>query len=403
MADPADPKSVRVATFDGPGATATIREVPRPAVPEQAALIEIGACGVCGMDLHILQGHWPKPLPWPFTLGHELAGVIAEVGAGLAEDYMGLPLEPGAKVMLPPLMPCGRCYYCTHYPETANKCLTPVYYGRYLGFDKPPHLWGGWAEMVYVDLGELPGTKIYRLPDDMPLALATLAEPLTSCVRAFDRAKRAGGFRIGDTVVIQGSGPIGVLAVAAAQEMGAGRVLVVGAPEQPRLALCRRFGAEATVSLDELPEPQQRIDAVRELAGPFGADLVMDCSGHPSAGPEGIEMLRDGGTYVEMGQFTDAGSIETNWHRICTKDLNVLGSWAFTANDIPLGIAMLDRARDRYPWSEMQTRFEFSEEGIGEAIESAIEMRSVKSTIVPSPGLLDAEADREQELLVAER
>ena len=394
--------SVRVATFDGPGAAPEIREVQRPEPSAKAALIEVAACGVCGTDLHILKGHWPRPLPWPFTLGHELAGVIAEVGPELTEDYMGLPLEPGSKVMLPPLMPCGRCYYCVHYPETANKCLTPVYYGRYLGFDKPPHLWGGWAEMVYVDLEDLPGTKVYRLPDDMPLALATLAEPLTSCVRAFDRAKRAGGFRVGDTVVIQGSGPIGVLAVAAAQEMGAGRVLVVGAPEHPRLALCRRFGAEATISLDDLPEPEHRIDAVRELAGPFGADLVMDCSGHPSAGPEGIEMLRDGGTYVEMGQFTDAGSIETNWHRICTKDINVLGSWAFTANDIPLGIAMLDRARDRYPWSEMQTRFEFSEDGIAEAIDSAIEMRSVKSTIVPSPGLLDDAGEREEEL-VAER
>ncbi|MGH3086607.1 MAG: zinc-binding dehydrogenase, partial [Rubrobacteraceae bacterium] len=216
-----------------------------------------------------------------------------------------------------------------------------------------------------------------------------LSEPLTSCVRAFSRAQRIGGFRVGDTVVIQGSGPIGVLAVAAAQEMGAGRVIVVGAPEKPRLALCRRFGAEATISLEDYETPKSRIEAVRELVPPFGADLVMDCSGHPSAGPEGIEMLRDGGTYVEMGQFTDAGSIETNWHRICTKDVNVLGSWAFTANDIPLGIAMLDRARDLYPWSEMQTRFPFTEEGIGEAVESALAMRSVKSTIVPEPALIE--------------
>jgi threonine dehydrogenase-like Zn-dependent dehydrogenase len=383
--------TVRVATFDGPGAPPVIREVPRPAVPDQAALIQVAACGVCGTDLHILKGHWPTALPWPFTLGHEVAGTIVEIGPGLTEDFMGLPLEIGAKVMLPPLMPCGRCSYCVHYPETANKCLTPVYYGRYLGFHKPPHLWGGWAEMEYVDLGELPGTKIYRLPDDMPLALATLAEPLTSCIRALSRAQRAGFFRVGDTVVIQGSGPIGVLGVAAAQEMGAGRVIAVGAPEEPRLALCRRFGAEATVSIDDHPTAAARIEAVRALTGPFGADVVMDCAGHPTAGPEGIEMLRDGGTYVEMGQFTDAGSIDTNWHRICTKDVNVLGSWAFTANDIPLGIAMLDRARDRYPWSDMQTRFPFSEEGIAAAIDSALAMRSVKSTIVPAPELLEEE------------
>jgi len=328
-----------------------IRTVDRPAIGSKAALIRIGACGVCGTDLHILKGHWPKPLPWPFTLGHELAGVVEEIGDELTHDYTGQPLAVGAKVMLPPLMPCGECDWCRRYPETANKCLTPVYYGRYLGFEKPPHLWGGWAEGVYVDLEELPGTKIYRLPDDMSLRLGTLTEPLTSCVRALSRAQRIGGFRTGDTVVIQGSGPIGVLAVAAALEMGAGRVIVVGAPEEPRLALCRRFGA----------------------------DVVVEASGHPSAGPEGIEMLRDGGTYVEMGQFTDAGSIETNWHRICTKDLNVLGSWAFTANDIPLGIAMLDRARDRYPWYAMQDLFPFDEAGVGAAIASALEMRSVKA------------------------
>src|SRR5215204_1400272 len=150
-----------------------------------------------------------------------------------------------------------------------------------------------------------------RMPDDMPLALASLAEPLTSCIRA--RAQRAGGFGVGDTVVIQGSGPIGVLGVAAAQEMGAGRVIVVGAPENPRLALCRRFGAEATVSLDDHETPEERIEVVRGLTGPFGADLVIDCSGHPSAGPEGIEMLRDGGTYVEMGQFTDAGTLDATF------------------------------------------------------------------------------------------
>ena len=202
------------------------------------------------------------------------------------------------------------CYYCIHYPESANKCLTPVYYGRYLGFDKAPHLWGGWAEYVYVDLDMLPGTKIYKLPDDMPLRLGALSEPLTSCIRAFNRATAPGGFKWGDTVVIQGSGPIGILAVAAAQEMGAGRVICVGAPETPRLKLARKFGAEATVNIEEFKTPEARIKAVRDIVGGFGADLVMDCSGHPSAGPEGIEMLRDGGTYVEMGQFTDAGSID---------------------------------------------------------------------------------------------
>jgi threonine dehydrogenase-like Zn-dependent dehydrogenase len=234
----------------------------------------------------------------------------------------------------------------------------------------------------------LPGTKVYKLPDDMSLRLGALSEPLTSGIRAFNRAIEAGRFKWGNTVVIQGSGPIGILAIAAAQEMGAGRVICVGAPEEPRLKLARKFGAEATVNIEDVKTPEARIKAVRDIVGGFGADLVMDCSGHPSAGPEGVEMLRDGGTYVEMGQFTDAGSIMTSWHRICTKDLNVLGSWAFTANDLPLGVDMLYRTRSKYPWLDMQTLYPFTEEGVGQAVADAMAMKTVKSTIVPWPELV---------------
>ena len=87
-------KTVQVSTFEGPGARPRIRTVPRPAVPDQAALIQIGFCGVCGTDLHILQGHWPNTLPWPFTLGHELAGVIVEKGPALTEGFHG-PIPDG--------------------------------------------------------------------------------------------------------------------------------------------------------------------------------------------------------------------------------------------------------------------------------------------------------------------
>ncbi len=221
--------------------------------------------------------------------------------------------------------------------QARQQVLEPGLLRRYLGFDKPPHLWGGWAEAEYLDLEMLPGTKIYRLPDYMPLWLGTLAEPLSSSIHGLKRAQEMGCFAVGDTVVIQGSGPIGALAIVAAREMGAGRVFVVGAPEEPRLSLCRKFGAEATVDIGRYDTPERRITAAREIVGGFGADVVIECSGHPSSGPEGIEMLRDGGTYIEMGQFTNAGSIDTNWHRICVKAITVIGSWAFTADDIALG------------------------------------------------------------------
>ena len=90
-----------------------------------------------------------------------------------------------------------------------------------------------------------------------------------------------------------------------------------------------------------------------------------------------------------MGQFTDAGAIVTSWHRICTKDIDLLGSWAFTGNDLPLGVDMLCRSRDKYPWYDMQTLYPFDEDGIARAVADALAMRTVKSTIVPWPELVD--------------
>jgi len=150
-----------------------------------------------------------------------------------------------------------------------------------------------------------------------------------------------------------------------------GGILQVGprsAGSVPGPVSFRRGGTEATVT--DADVVLGRIDADRPI-GEDGGRLDLE------------------GARRAMGQFTDAGPIETNWHRICTKYVNVLGSWAFTANDIPLGIAMLDRARDRYPWADMQTRFPFSQAGIAEAIDAAIGMRSVKSTIVPAPELVE--------------
>ena len=178
---------IRVAPFAGPGAKPQIGTVRWPKIPRKAALIKTGACGVCGTDRHILKGHWPEPLPWPFTLGLEIG---AEKGEDFTEDFMGKPLDLGSKVMIPPLMFCGHCRYCVHFPETANKCLTPVCYRRYLGFGKGPHLRGGWAECVYVGLDMLPGTNVYKLHDDMSLRLGALSEPMTYCIRAFNRATR---------------------------------------------------------------------------------------------------------------------------------------------------------------------------------------------------------------------
>jgi len=299
---------------------------------------------------------------------------------------MGNPLEVGSKVMLPPLMPCGECYYCAHYPEHANRCLNPTYYGRKIPFERPPHLWGGWADMLFVDLDAFPATKLFRLPDDMPLMVGTLVEPYSSVTRAFNRvdALGLGAGTAGASVVIQGAGPIGLLATVAARQRGAATVVAVGDPETPRLALARAFGADATVSLEATPDPADRIAAVREAVGGGGADIVIGCSGNPAAGPEGVEMLRDGGTFVEMGQFTDAGSFDTSWHRFCTKEVQLLGSWAFTPDEVAQAMRDLHAIQSDHGWPRLHTNFALTEQGVTAAISAATRMTALKATVVPA-------------------
>ena len=183
----------------------------------------------------------------------------------------------------------------------------------------------------------------------MSLRLGALSEPLTSCIRAFNRAARAAGLSCGRHRRDPGSGPIGVLAVAAALEMGAGQVICVGAPETPRLrSSARRLARRPPSTLRKSRRRRRASNAVRDIVGGFGADLVIwDCSGHPRRGPRGHRDAADGGTSMSRSASSPmpAQSIPPGT-RICTKDLNVLGSWGFTGNDLPLGVDMLYRTRN---------------------------------------------------------
>ena len=292
--------------------------------------------------------------------------------------------------MIPPLMPCGHCYYCIHYPESANKCLTPVYYGRYLGFDKAPHLWGGWAEYVYVDLDMLPGTKIYKLPDDMSLRLGALSEPLTSCIRAFNRATRAGGFTWGDTVVIQGSGPIGILAVAAAQEMGAGRVICVGAPEEPRLQLARKFGAEATVNIEEVQDAggahQGGARHRRRLRRRSGDGLLGPSERRPRGHRDAARrrhLCRDGPVHRRRLDRRRPGTASAPRTSTCSAPGASPATTCRSASTCSTARATNIRG------SRCRRSIRSSEEGIGSAVADAMAMKTVKSTIVPWPELVE--------------
>ena len=272
-------------------------------------------------------------------------------------------------------------------PERANKCLNPTYYGRKIPFERPPHLWGGWADLLFVDLDAFPATKLFRLPDDMPLMVGTLVEPYSSVTRAFNRvdALGIGAGTAGASVVIQGAGPIGLLATVAARQRGADDRGDGWRPGDAAAGLGARVRRRCHRVADGdagRGGPHRRGAPGRRKCS--GADIVIGCSGNPAAGPEGVEMLRDGGTFVEMGQFTDAGSFDTSWHRFCTKEIQLLGSWAFTPDEVAQAMRDLHAIQSDHDWPRLHTNFALSEEGVSAALTAATRMAALKATVVPA-------------------
>ncbi len=354
----------------------TIQQVPIPQLDPGSLLVKITASTLCGTDVHRWHGPLSEGDTLPIITGHEPCGFVEDI-AGERTDILGNPVKRGDRIVWS-YVACGSCYYCA---VALQPCICP---GRaswgHNRSDQHPYLLGSCSEYMYVPKECL----IIKVPDEVTSASAAASAcAYRTVMHGFDRL---GALKSHETVVIQGSGPLGNFATAVAKDHGAKKVLVIGAPAN-RLEVTKRMGADAVLNLEEVSDEKERRKWVRDHTEGRGADVVIEATGNPAAVPEGLELLRDGGTYVEMGQFTDAGSIMTSWHRICAKDLNLLGSWAFTANDLPLGVDMLYKARDKYPWRKMQTLFPFTLDGVKDAVAQAMAMRTVKSTIIPFPEL----------------
>jgi threonine dehydrogenase-like Zn-dependent dehydrogenase len=183
-------------------------------------------------------------------------------------------------------------------------------------------------------------------------------------------------------VIIQGSGPVGLAALAVSIEAGAATTLVIGGPEH-RLDLARRFGATSTMNIEALPDLAVRRQQVLSETGGYGADVVIECVGHPSAVPEGIEYCRDGGKYLVLGQYGNAGEVLLNPHVITRKQLQLYGSWGFEPRHVDRALALLERSSH---WREQfagQITHRFPLDEANAALETTRQWRSGKTAIVP--------------------
>jgi threonine dehydrogenase-like Zn-dependent dehydrogenase len=286
------------------------------------------------------RGHLPN-VTYPLVLGHETVGIVERLGGGTTEDATGRPVAVGDRVYVAPGISCRQCLYCVVHRQP-TLCLKRRGYGFRPVKDAPPHAQGGFSQYLNI----VPGSTILKMETDA--ATSVVLEPLTIGIHQVERAR----LRLGATVVIQGAGAIGILTLAAARDAGAARVIVVGAP-RTRLELAREWGADVVVNIEEVPDATERIRAGRaETPGGYGADVVFECAGVPAAIPEGLEMLRRGGTFVEAGHYTDHGDIGINpFRHLVHKQVTLVGAWAADTPHVVVGRAMIEAGR--YPFADL--------------------------------------------------
>jgi threonine dehydrogenase-like Zn-dependent dehydrogenase len=323
-------------------------EFPIPTAPEGGMIVASHYGGVCGTDLHLQQGH--LDIPTPLVLGHEGLGTVHELGPGAEQDANGAALSVGDQVMWASSIACGRCVPCRLHREP-TLCEHRQTYGVNRPTTREPALSGSWAQ--YICLRE--GTTVVKLPQGInPLAAMSLACAGPTMVHAlFERRP----VRVGESVVVQGSGPVGLAAAALAKLAGASRIILVGGPEQRlRLAAEARIG-DHHVNITESDHPSQTLAHVVELTGGRGADLVIECTGVPAAVGQGLRLARRGGSYLIIGQYTDSGDTAINPHQIVYRQLDVMGSWAFTGAHLVEYVRLLPALVNHFDLARLVTTY----------------------------------------------
>ena len=187
-----------------------------------------------------------------------------------------------------------------------------------------------------------------------------LSEPMAVSSRALERSYAPGlptfgeGFGFGQSIVVQGAGAIGLLAVATAKLAGAGKIISVDMVDE-RLKMAEDLGADHVVDMRNYSTADERVDEVRKLTNGLGGDVVIEAVGVPAAVPEGIDMTRRGGKFVEVGHYTNPGPVLVNPHTICNKDMDILGSWTYPPTQFGTVLELMKLSIDRLPLDKIVT------------------------------------------------
>jgi L-iditol 2-dehydrogenase len=329
-----------------------VQDVPEPRPGPGEVKIRVAACGVCGTDIHVRQDSFPY---WPpVILGHEFTGTVVELGPECRYAKLGdrVVAEPHTRA-------CGYCYLC----RTGNIQICPEKRSPGWGMN------GGMAEFICY-----PEKLLHKIPESMTWDQAAVVEPTANIVT--DLVERT-SLVAGDFVVVQGPGPIGLLAAMVARAAGASEVAIIGTPGDVdlRLRKAAELGFGKLINIGE----KDPVEAVRTLTGGRGADIVVECSGSPRAIPITVELVRKRGKICVIG-LTGGRKVELDWDKFAFKVVDVIFnlSTAYTSWDRSISLI----ASGKVPAQEVITHREPLEnwEKVFDDIEN---LRALKGLMMP--------------------
>ena len=346
-----------------------MREFEIPSLQEGEVLIKLEAAGVCGSDVHMLRGEDPRT-PLPIILGHEGVGRILEV-KGEKRTVEGELLKSGDLILWNRGVSCHRCFHCAVLNEPAL-CKNRKVYGINRSSKVAPYVNGCYSQEMLLTAD----TDIFKVTAEVdPAILVSASCSGATVAHAFDLHRPD----FGDTVLIQGPGPLGVYAVAFAKQLGAQEIIVIGGSEN-RLQTCREFGATLTLNRREL-SLEDRKQAIMDKTRGRGVDFVVEAVGDPSAVHEGIKLVRSGGAYVSIGFSQPPGNCQIDFFQeVVSKNLKIQGVWV---------------SGTRHTWQAMKLVLErpelfarmithrFSLEQANEALAAMAQRDALKAVLVP--------------------
>lgn len=276
------------------------KEVDNPQIKDDEVLIRVKACGICGSDVHGMDGSSGRRIP-PIIMGHEASGVIEALGSSVDSSVW----KPGDRVTFDSMVYCGDCWHCRR-GET-NLCDNRMVLGVSCG-DYRNH--GAFAEFVAV-----PERILYKLPDSLSFEHAALTEAVSVAVHAVDLTP----IQLDDSAVVVGSGMIGLLVIQSLKAAGCGKVIAVDLDEE-RLALAKKLGATETIKADS----GDVRETVRTLTEGRGADHAFEVVGMDPTLKTAIDSVRKGGTVTLVGNLKPV--VEFPLQEVVTRQINLIGT-----------------------------------------------------------------------------